>query len=144
MHERERRRRQIGELSYSCSSGWREATGVKEFLGFSGGLHDVLCRERRSVSSVSEEIPAKQGAGGLLKQDPRFPTVRHMRSIDVTDSPLSQVNDFAVLNPHFADQRPVGEFEDGRALGKAFELDDIHQTLALDAAKTTVGFLVDQ
>src|SRR5512139_1614878 len=96
VHQCERLRRRIGEFSNGRSGGGSEASGPKELLGLPRGADDVLRGERRSVAGMCEEIAAHQRVGGLFEQDPRLPTVRYMRSIDVTDPLSSQLDDLAV------------------------------------------------
>ena len=68
MHQRKGPRRKVGELPDSRSRGRGETGRVKEFLGLPGRFNDVLRGDGGSVPGMTEEIPAQQGAGGLLNK----------------------------------------------------------------------------
>ncbi len=54
------------------------------------------------------------------------------------------VNRFAFMNPDLAAERTVGNTEHGRTLRDALQLNDIHQALALDAAKTGLALAPEE
>ena len=54
------------------------------------------------------------------------------------------VNQFAVLNPEFGHERAARDAQHGGTARKAFHLDDVHETLALDAAKAAVFVAAQQ
>ena len=55
-----------------------------------------------------------------------------------------RVDDLTVEEPDLARERTVGHFEDRRTLGEALQLDDVHQALALHAAKPAVHLPSEQ
>jgi hypothetical protein len=97
MHERERLRSQIGEFTNRCSGGWRDAAGMKHFLGSFGGLDDIRIRQCRDIAGMSEEISAEQSARGFFKYQYRFPGVRHMRRVDMAYTFPSEIDDFTIV-----------------------------------------------
>jgi hypothetical protein len=48
------------------------------------------------------------------------------------------------LNPDLAGQRTVGDAQDGGTLRNAFQLDNVHQALALHAAEAGLGLAPQQ
>ena len=55
-----------------------------------------------------------------------------------------RVDHVAVLKPNSPFLYAVGDLEHRATLGKTFQLDDVHQALALQAAKDAVRFLAQQ
>ena len=55
-----------------------------------------------------------------------------------------RVNHIAVVEPDFAAQRPVRDFEDRGTPRQALDLDDVHQAFALHAAKPAVHLAAEQ
>ena len=56
-----------------------------------------------------------------------------LKRLDAREVSGFGVNKFARRDPDFADKRAVGDAEDGGTLGETFELDDVHEALALHA-----------
>ena len=67
MHQRQSFWGQFGKMPNGCSSGRRDATGMKHFLGCFGGLHNVGIRQGRAISGMSEQVAAEQRACGFLE-----------------------------------------------------------------------------
>ena len=53
------------------------------------------------------------------------------------------VNQFTVLNPNLTAKHAVGDTQHGRTLRDAFQLDDVHEALALHPAEAPLGFAPD-
>src|SRR5260370_35791434 len=49
------------------------------------------------------------------------------------------INHLAILDPDSAGKRAVDDLENGRILREAFQLDDVHEALALHAPKTALA-----
>jgi hypothetical protein len=83
-----------------------ERAGMEDVLGGCGGLHDVAFCQCRPVAEVGEQVPAEQGAGGLLEEDAGLPSMGHVRRIDVAYSLAPQVKDVTVGHGH---RRAIGK-----------------------------------
>ena len=50
----------------------------------------------RTIAGMGEEIAAEEGLGRFLEQNPRFPVVRNVRSIDMANTLAAEIEDFAI------------------------------------------------
>ena len=81
MHQGQGARGQIGQTT----NRWRNARFltrvVEDVLGRGRWAHNVVLRNRRTVSQMREEITAEQRLAVLFVDYPSIPTVRHMGRI---------------------------------------------------------------
>ena len=57
---------------------------------------NISVSKRRPVPCMGEQITAKKGFGRLLENNPRFPVVRNVWRIDVSNLLATEINDLAV------------------------------------------------
>ena len=67
-----------------------------------------------------------------------FPRQNFLEGLFAREMGRRGVDDLPVLHPDFAVQRPLGDVENGGTSGQAFQLDQVHQALALHAAKSSL------
>jgi len=60
------------------------------------GPDNITVSKRRSVPGMSEQITTEKGLGRLLENNPRFPVVRNVWRIDVSNLLAAEINDLAV------------------------------------------------
>ena len=82
-------------------------------------------------------VRAWPGSAGRISKLPLFQDRISLKASSPVKSAGGGVDDFAVLHPDFALNAPLGDVENGGAAGEAFQLDQVHQALALHAAESS-------
>ena len=96
MHDRERRRLEIGELADRRRQRRRQTGGQEHLLTLHRGPDDVTFGDRGTVTRVLPDVAAQQGVRRLLVQHPRFPVVRDVPSVEVPHSLAAEIDHLAV------------------------------------------------
>lgn len=78
------------------ASSRRKRRGMEKFLRSKRRPDYVLVGNRRTFAGMSEQIAAEQSLGRFFEQNPCFPVVRNVRSIDVSNAPATEIDDLSV------------------------------------------------
>jgi len=69
---------------------------MKHLLRSERGPDNIIVGKRRPLAGVGKEITTEKGLGGLLENNPRFPVVRNVWRIDVSNLLATEINDLTV------------------------------------------------
>src|SRR5204863_5239119 len=89
---------------------------------------------------AAENRPRTRNVRRQNLEVPSFPSQHLKQSVLAREFACGGIDDFTALNPYASFAGCSRNLENRRTLGEAFQLDDIHQRLALHTAEAT-GFL---
>ena len=102
----------VGFSAARCECGRqvrRQAGGLEERLGIQSRCHTIGFGERRTLAGVGEQVTGEQRRGCLVKPQPGFPVVRHVRGGDEPQPMSAGVERLVFRGGHRPPVAHVGE-----------------------------------
>jgi hypothetical protein len=96
VHERKHLRVESREMTDRRPSSGRKRRRVENFFGSERRPDYVFVDKCRTIAGMGEQIVAEESLGAFLKQNPCFPVMRNVRSIDVPNALATEIDDFAI------------------------------------------------